>query len=173
MDTSYSYVLSTSYNNIQAEILYKGGDATVCSLTRDNIRKAQDQEDWIKKLKDVKEFQKNITTADVAKESFMFKRLWHELPNLELSSDKILHRKGDENNQVILPNRTKPLVFKELHSDLGHLGYDQTLELIKERFFWPKMYDGVKYFVTKICKCLKDKMQNTLPQAPLKTITSF
>ena len=173
MDTSYSYVLSTSYNNIQAEILYKGGDATVCSLTRDNIRKAQDQEDWIKKLKDVKEFQKNITTADVAKESFMFKRLWHELPNLELRSDKILHRKGDENNQVILPNRTKPLVFKELHSDLGHLGYDQTLELIKERFFWPKMYDGVKYFVTKICKCLKDKMQNTLPQAPLKTITSF
>ena len=173
MDTSYSYVLSTSYNDIQAEILYKGGDATVCSLTRDNIRKAQDQEDWIKKLKDVKEFQKNITTAGVAKESFMFKRLWHELPNLELSSDKILHRKGDENNQVILPNRTKPLAFKELHSDLGHLGYDQTLELIKERFFWPKMYDGVKYFVTKICKCLKDKMQNTLPQAPLKTITSF
>ena len=173
MDTSYSYVLSTSYNNIQAEILYKGGDATVCSLTRDNIRKAQDQEDWIKKLKDVKEFQKNITTADVAKESFMFKRLWHELPNLELSSDKILHRKGDENNQVILPNRPKPLVFKELHSDLGHLGYDQTLELIKECFFWPKMYDDVKYFVTKICKCLKDKMQNTLPQAPLKTITSF
>ena len=173
MDTCYGYVLSTSYNDIQAEILYKGGDATVCSLTRDNIRKAQDQEDWIKKLKDVKEFQKNITTADVAKESFMFKRLWHELPNLELRSDKILHRKGDENNQVILPNRTKPLVFKELHSDPGHLGYDQTLELIKERFFWPKMYDGVKYFVTKICKCLKGKMQNTLPQAPLKTITSF
>ena len=50
-------VLSTSYNDIQAEILYKGGDAAVCSFTRDNIRKAQDQEDWIKKIKDVKEFQ--------------------------------------------------------------------------------------------------------------------
>ena len=94
-------VLSTSYNDVQAEILYKGGDATVCSFTRDNIRKAQDQEDWIKKIKDVKEFQNAMTAADIAKESFQFKRLWRELPNLELSSDKILHRKGDEANQMI------------------------------------------------------------------------
>ena len=42
-------VLSTSCNDIQAEILYKGGDAAACSFTRDNIGKAQDQEDSIKK----------------------------------------------------------------------------------------------------------------------------
>ena len=39
-----------------------------------------------------------MTTADVAKESFQFKRLWRELHNLELSSDRMLYRKGDENN---------------------------------------------------------------------------
>ena len=44
-------MLSTSYNYIQAEILYKGGDAAVFSFTRDNIKKGQDPEDWIKKLK--------------------------------------------------------------------------------------------------------------------------
>ena len=113
-----------------------------------------------------------MTTADIAKESFQFKRLWRELHNLELSSDKILYRKGDENNQVILPSRLKPLVFKELHVDMGHVGYDQTLELLKEHFFWPKMYDDVTHFVTRICKCIKGKSPNTLPQAPLKTITS-
>ena len=68
-------VLSTGYNDIQAELLYKGGDATICSFTRDNIRKAQDQEDRIKKIKDVKEFQKKMTASDVAKELFQFKRL--------------------------------------------------------------------------------------------------
>ena len=113
-----------------------------------------------------------MTTADIAKESFQFKRLWRELHNLELSSDKILYRKGDENNQVILPSRLKPLVFKELHVDMGHVRYDQTLELLKEHFFWPKMYDDVTHFVTRICKCIKGKSPNTLPQAPLKTITS-
>ena len=116
-------VLSTSGNDIQVEILYKGRDAAVCLFTRDNIRKAQDQEHWIKKIRDVKEFQENMTAADVAKEPFQFKRRWRELRNLELSSDMILHRKGVENNQVILPSRLKPLVFKELHVDMGYLGY--------------------------------------------------
>ena len=41
-------VLSTSYNDIQSEILYKGGDAVLCLFTRNDIRKAQVQEDWIK-----------------------------------------------------------------------------------------------------------------------------
>ena len=41
-------VFSTSYNDIQSEILYKVGDAAVCSFTANNIRKAQDQEDLIK-----------------------------------------------------------------------------------------------------------------------------
>ena len=55
---------------------------------------------------------------------------------------------------------------------MGHFGYNRTLELMKERFFWPKTYDDVKYFVTKICKCIKDQLPNALPEAPLKTITS-
>ena len=98
-------VLSTSYNDIQAEILYNVGDAVVCSFSRDNIRKAQDQEDWMKENKDVKEFQKNITTADVSKESYQFKRLWRELHNLELSSDKyftekVMKRPSDITNQT-------------------------------------------------------------------------
>ena len=74
---------------------------------------------------------------------------------------------------MILPSRLKPLVFKKLHVDMGHayIGYNRTLELMKERFFWPKTYDDVKYFVTKICKCIKDQIPNALPEAPLKTIT--
>ena len=39
-----------------------------------------------------------MITADVAKESFQFKRLLRELHNLELSSDKMLYRNNDENN---------------------------------------------------------------------------
>ena len=84
------------------------------------------------KIKDLKEFQKNMTTADVAKESFQFTRLWRKLPNLELSSYKILPRKGDKNNQVISSNRLKSVVFKELHVDMRYLEYGKTLELIKK-----------------------------------------
>ena len=44
-------MLSKSYNDIQAEILYKGHDTAVGSFTKDNIRKAQGQEDCIKSFK--------------------------------------------------------------------------------------------------------------------------
>ena len=165
--------MSTSYSDIQAEILYKRGHAAVYSFNRDNISKAKDQEDWIKKNTDGKEFQKNMTTAEVPKESFQFKRLWRELHNLKLSSDNILYGKGDQINQVTLQSRLKPLASKELHVDIEHLGYGRTLELIEERYFWPKMYDDVKYFVIRICKYIKDKSPNTLSQAPLKTMTSY
>ena len=41
-----------------------------------------------------------MTTAEVPKESFQFKRLWHELHNLKLSSDNILYRKGDQPSDI-------------------------------------------------------------------------
>ena len=47
-------------------------------------------------------------------------------------------------------------------------GIAEILDLKKE----PKIFDDVKYFVTKICKCIKDKTPNTLAQETLKTITS-
>ena len=34
---------------------------------------------------------------------------------------------------------------------MGHLGYERTLELIRERFYWPQINDVVKNFVGKIC----------------------
>ena len=55
---------------------------------------------------------------------------------------------------------------------MGHLGYERTLELIRERFYWPQMNDEVKHFVGKICKCVKDKRPVRLPQAQQKSITS-
>ena len=38
-------MLSASYNDMLAEISYKGSNAAVCSFNRDNIRKAKDQKD--------------------------------------------------------------------------------------------------------------------------------
>ena len=68
-----------------------------------------------------------MTATYAGKESFQFKRFCLELQKLELSGDKIRYRKGDKNNQLILPSRLKPLVFKELHIDIEHLGHDRTL----------------------------------------------
>ena len=40
---------------------------------------------------------------------------------------------------------------------MGHLGKDRTLQLIRDRFYWPKMEGDVTHLVTKVCSCVKTK----------------
>ena len=97
-------MLSTSCNDIQAKLLYNWDDAAVCLFTRDNIRKAQDQEN-----------KKNERCERVPQKFDSSRCCKRIIPDQEAlawtSQHKILHRKRDENNQVILPSRRKPLVF--------------------------------------------------------------
>lgn len=53
----------------------------------------------------------------------------------------VLYREIEENGekvrQIVLPDCYKPYVLQGLHNDVGHLGRERTLSLVRERFFWP------------------------------------
>ncbi|XP_060799313.1 retrovirus-related Pol polyprotein from transposon opus isoform X1 [Neoarius graeffei] len=94
----------------------------------------------------------------------------------KLSIDKgLLYRTvkqgGQCVRQLVLPKQFHGLVFKLLHDDSGHLGFDKSYSLVRDRFYWPRMkLDAEKY--CKTCeRCIKRK---TLPQraAPLSHIQS-
>ena len=57
----------------------------------------------------------------------------------------LLYRKTNLKNcpelvvQFALPKRFIHKVILACHDDNGHLGVEQTLGLLQERFFWPKM----------------------------------
>ena len=55
---------------------------------------------------------------------------------------------------------------------MGHLGKDRTLQLIQDRFYWPKIEDNVIHFVTKICSCVKRKKPHIVPVVPMQTFSS-
>ena len=60
-------------------------------------------------------------------------------------------------SQFVLP---KSFIFKVIlacHDDNGHLGMERTLGLVQERFFWPKMADGVCIHIHTCDKCLRFK----------------
>lgn len=46
---------------------------------------------------------------------------------------------GGQTLQLVLPNEHRLKVLKSLHDDLSHLGVERTTELVKDRFYWPKM----------------------------------
>lgn len=61
-------------------------------------------------------------------------REWHKL---EVGEDGLPWRKSGKNLQLVLPKRFHPLVYKELHQEMGHLGVERVLHLAREMFYWP------------------------------------
>ena len=139
---------SNSFDDIETEILYGEGN-NKCSISKDDIVKVQEQENWIKTVKDAIKRKNSLVKESISSNSFQLKGLMREFKHLLVGSDKSI--KGKENKHVVLWSRLKPLVYKELYVNMGHLGYERTLELIRERFYWPQINDAVKNFVGKIC----------------------
>ena len=53
---------------------------------------------------------------------------------------------------------------------MGHPGVDRTLDLIRERFYWPRMQEEVEHFIAHVCECLKRRRPQKPTRAPLVSI---
>ena len=53
----------------------------------------------------------------------------------------------------MLPLKDHEAVFCMLHDDYGHQGLDQTLSLVRERFYWSTMNQDITYYVTNCYQC--------------------
>ena len=98
--------------------------------------------------------------------------------------NRLLYRKTNFKNhpepvvQFVLPKRFIRGVILACHDDNGHLGMEQTLRLLQERFFWPKMADDVQTHIRTCERCLRFKqpqekaeMQPILVSYPMELIT--
>ena len=77
----------------------------------------------------------------------------------------------------MLPKRFILKVILTCHDDNGHLGMERTLELLQERFFWPKMAEDVHIHIHTCDRCLRFKqpqekagMQPILVSYPMELI---
>lgn len=98
--------------------------------------------------------------------------LLREWSRLELV-DGVLYRRRQDNEEVsyqlVLPEELRPLVLKSLHDDMGHMGIERTLDLVRTRFYWPKMAVDVEEKIKTCGRCVRRK---ALPEraAPLVSI---
>ena len=53
-----------------------------------------------------------------------------------------------EYHQLVLPQRHHRKVLTALHDHMGHQGIDQTLDLLRERVYWPSMAKDAQSWVT-------------------------
>ena len=54
------------------------------------------------------------------------------------------------------------------HDQIGHLGQDRVLELLRDRFYWPGMHMHVASYINSCPRCIRRKSQPDV--APLHNI---
>uniref|UniRef100_A0A8C1GXL0 Gypsy retrotransposon integrase-like protein 1 n=1 Tax=Cyprinus carpio TaxID=7962 RepID=A0A8C1GXL0_CYPCA len=141
--------------------------------TKADLRSAQDQDPIIAPVKRGVVLNKVITMPKSSNPALVL--LQRQSQKLTIR-DNLLYRvtrdqNGRERCQLVLPEKCHFQVMKSLHDHAGHLGGERTVELLRDRFYWPKMTQDVELYVRNCGRCIARK---TLPQrsAPLKHITS-
>ena len=82
----------------------------------------------------------------------------------------VLYRRATQVNkrtrlQLVLPQSFRSKVIEGSHYQVGHLGQDRVLELLRDWFYWPGMYTDVASYINSCPRCLRRKIQPD--QAPL------
>ena len=85
----------------------------------------------------------------------------------------VLYRKKTQVNdkarlQLVLPLSHRPKAMVGCHDQVGHLGQDRVLGLLRDRFFWPGMHTDVASYINSCPRCIRRKSQPDT--APLHNI---
>lgn len=112
----------------------------------------------------------NLKHKDKLTETEGVRQLLREWPRLQIDGDGILRRETVTRKQLVVPESLKPVVYKHLHEEMGHLGVDRMVALARECFFWPKMRQEMEHYVTKVCRCIKRKKPNRVTRTAIQSI---
>ena len=111
-----------------------------------------------------------LSDEEKMKESAEVKALlrhWDKLNAMLFKTAPDRHQK-----QVVVPTSFCPLVYRELHVDMGHLRAEHVIDLAKDQFFWVNMVEDIKHFTTNVFPCVKQKKPHITKAAPMKPIHS-
>ena len=94
------------------------------------------------------------------------KLLFRQRKKLKIENG-ILYRNTSFVKQIVLPEEYRPLVYRELHEKLGHLGCEKVTELARKRFYWPYMKKDIEFYIRKRCRCIISKKPSKPEKAKL------
>ena len=69
---------------------------------------------------------------------------------------------------LVLPQSYRQRAMEGYHDQVGHLGQDRVLDLLRDRFYWPGMHADVVPYINSCPRCLRRKSQQD--KAPLVNI---
>ena len=55
--------------------------------------------------------------------------------------------------QLVLPETFMKQALQGCHDDLGHLGIEQTIDLLRDQFYWPGMMEDMTRHIKQCERC--------------------
>uniref|UniRef100_A0A8C5PXV4 Gypsy retrotransposon integrase-like protein 1 n=1 Tax=Leptobrachium leishanense TaxID=445787 RepID=A0A8C5PXV4_9ANUR len=164
-----AWVAALSMSSMETDPTSQG--SLLPRINKNELSKAQREDPVIAKILKMKEeikvpdesLKKTVTGAA--------KKLLYEWNKL-IIEDGCLYRQTAQHKQLVLPTQYKQLSLEHLHDNMGHLGTERVLHLMRQRFYWPYMKKEVEEYITKKCPCIKQKKPTTHVRAPMGSITS-
>ena len=70
--------------------------------------------------------------------------------------------------QLVLPIMFRIQALEGCHADLGHLGIERTLDLLRDQFYWPSMTEDMTRNIRQCERCLQFKASPN--RAPMENV---
>lgn len=70
--------------------------------------------------------------------------------------------------QLLVPCCLKDQVLESVHNGMGHQGIERTVNLLRERCFWPGLCEDVEHWVKNCERCILTKMPQPKIHAPVQ-----
>ena len=70
--------------------------------------------------------------------------------------------------QLVLPTTLRTQALKGCYNDLGYLGIERTLDLLRDQYYWPGMTDDMTRHIRQCERCLRFKASPN--RAPMENV---
>jgi transposase InsO family protein len=92
--------------------------------------------------------------------------------NFKIINDRLFYAK-DQQNRLYAPRSQRANILSKYHDNLGHLGVDSILDLIKRRYYWPNLEDDVSEYCVNCPRCQlcrQGKSEKTISVTPVPPV---
>ncbi|KAL0150798.1 hypothetical protein M9458_053880, partial [Cirrhinus mrigala] len=153
------------------------------TLLGSNMLPGMSQQDWareqrndpaVNRMIDVVKSHKRLSCRARLREDREVQIMLRISDQFVLTND-VLYRKriigGEPLFQLVLPKAFRQVALTELHDSVGHLGIERTVDLVRQRFYWPRMALDVEEKIKTCERCVRRKAK-TERNAPLVNIVT-
>lgn len=165
-EVAYVAALDLSQNSPGSEL-----PGLLPTISYDELVKSQQNDAAIGPVVRLKETTDTLTRDIRNKVSGPSRKLLYDWDRLHLENG-LLYRRTSQRSQLVLPECYRSMVLKLLHNDMGHVGTEKVLALVRHRFYWPYMKRDVEAYVMRMCPCIKSKKPVMHVRAPMGSIST-